>query len=126
MENTICLQKAKDWTEAWRAQKGTFTDHTDLKAFLIPLADLQEAMAEPTVVNIRAYIGVDKNDNNQPHLIIVGVDEAGNDIILPEARLANCEEENQRHDLDTGLYDFSQPCPNTCDTSSPLFSSKNP
>ncbi|KAB8153507.1 hypothetical protein EZY14_009745 [Kordia sp. TARA_039_SRF] len=121
MVNTICLQKAVDWTTAWRAQGGTFTDHEDLKGFLIPLADLKEVIAEPGVANIRAYIGVDDTDGHQPHLVIVGVNAEGEDIIYKAAG-EGCEDSDGS--VNTGLYDFSQPCPTTCDTSSPLYGLK--
>jgi hypothetical protein len=119
--NTICLDKAVTWTTAWRSQDGTFTDHSDLKAFLIPLPDLQEVMKEPNVANVRAYIGIDATDDNKPHLIIVGVNEAGDDIIYKEAG-AGCDDRDG--DVNTGLYDFSQPCPTTCDIDIPLYGPK--
>lgn len=119
--NTICLDTAVAWTTAWRSQDGTFTDHSSLKAFLIPLPDLQEVMKEPNVVNVRAYIGVDATNDNQPHLIIVGVNAAGEDIIYKAAG-EGCDDENGN--VNTGLYDFSDPCPTTCDINSPLFGPK--
>lgn len=118
MVNTICLEKAVDWTTQWRSQEGTFTDHENLKGFLIPLDDLKEVIAEPNVVNVRAYIGVNKDNDYQPHLIIVGVNEEGEDIIYKAAG-TGCEDGDGN--VNTGLYDFSQPCPTTCDTSSPLY-----
>lgn len=119
--NTICLQKAVDWTTLWRSQDGTFTDHNDLKAFLIPLADLQEVMKEPNVANVRAYIGIDASNDNQPHLIIVGVNEEGEDIIYDAAGEGCVDGDGE---VNTGLYDFSQPCPTTCDITSPLYGPK--
>ena len=119
--NTICLDTAVAWTTAWRAQDGVFTDHQDLKAFLIPQDDLKEVLAEPNVVNVRAYIGIDTTDDNKPHLIIVGINEAGEDVIYAAAG-EGCDDEDGTKN--TGLYDFSQPCPTTCDINSPLYSSK--
>jgi len=123
--NTICLDTAVAWTTAWRSEDGTFTDHKDLKAFLIPLDDLKEVIAEPNVVNVRAYIGVDASNDNEPHLIIVGVNEDGEDIIY-KAASTDCNDKNGTVSAgtNTGLYDFSQPCPTTCDVNSPLFGKK--
>ena len=116
--NTICLDKAEKWTKAWRSQDGTFTDHKDLKAFLIPLEDLKEVIKEPNVANVRAYIGIDESDDNKPHLIIVGVNAAGEDIIYAAAKKGCVDPDGT---VNTGLYDFSQPCPTTCDITSPLY-----
>lgn len=116
--NTICLDTAEAWTSAWRGQSGTFTDHTDLKGFLIPLEDLKEVIAEPNVANVRAYIGIDIADDNEPHLIIVGVNSAGEDIIYKAAGKGCVDSDGT---VNTGLYDFSDPCPTTCDTKSPLY-----
>ena len=121
--NTICLEKATAWTTAWRSQDGTFTDHTDLKGFLIPLEDLKEVVKEPNVANVRAYIGVDITNDNEPHLIIVGVNEAGEDIIYKAAG-KGCDDADGT--VNTGLYDFSQPCPTTCDITSPLYGPQKP
>lgn len=119
--NTICLEKAEAWTEAWRSQDGTFTDHQNLKAFLIPLEDLKEVIKEPNVANVRAYIGIDKSNDNEPHLIIVGVNAEGEDIIYKAAGKGCVDTDGTEN---TGLYDFSDPCPTTCDVNSPLFGFK--
>ena len=116
--NTICLDKAVAWTTAWRAQDGSFKDHKDLKAFMIPHEDLQEVLAEPNVVNVRAYIGIDTANDNAPHLIIVGINAEGEDIIYAAAG-EGCDDEDGT--VNTGLYDFSHPCPTTCDETSPLY-----
>lgn len=105
-ENVISLETAQDWAERWREQPG-FND-TTVKAHLIPRVDINELLAEKYVVDIRAYIGIDDKGVNK--LMLVGVDAAGNDLINAV--------------MDQFIYDFTQPCPNTCDINSPLYTLK--
>lgn len=121
--DTICLAKAQGWISTWLGQDGTFTDHKNLRAFTIPLDDLKQLVEDSDVTAVRGYIGIDSSNNDEPHLILVGIDKNGKDIIKPAA-LGECTEKNKNNDLDTGIYDFSQPCPTTCDTSSPLYVKK--
>ena len=102
-QNVISLEKAQTWAREWRSNP-----ENKVKAHLIPQIDITELMAEEKVVNIRAYIGVDENGENK--LMLVGVDEEGNDLIN--------EAEGEY------IYDFTKPCPNTCDVDSPLFTLK--
>ncbi|UUC47322.1 hypothetical protein [Flavobacterium cerinum] len=104
-KNTITLDTAREWAERWNKKKGLYEGHHKLKAFLIPGVDVTQAMSEPGVVNVRAYLGVD--ENHKEKLMIVGVDADGNDMI----------------DADKGLYifDFSEPCPSTCNKKPPFI-----
>lgn len=103
-KNTITLEQAQEWATRWKAEGATFLAKNQLKAFLIPGIDVTQVISEECV-DVRSYLGLDSSD--EPHLVIVGVDVNGNDMI----------------DDSKGwyIYDFSQPCPNTCDVNSPLF-----
>lgn len=115
--NTIDLETAKEWTERWRSMESTYNAHQDCRAFNIPLKDLKEVIAEGPA-SVRGYIGVErKNVENEivyeEKLILVGVDENGKDMISST--------DGKNLDIDSGkIYDFSRPCPNDCDSSSPL------
>ena len=99
-QNTIPVSQALDWVTRWRGS----SEVMPIKGFLIPGADLTEVLAEKGVVNTRAYMGMD--ENNEYHLLIVGVDDSGNDML----------------DEDQGqyVYDFTQPCPPICSATGPL------
>jgi len=110
-QDTIPLEQAQEWSSRWKEGGAKFLVNNVLKAFLIPGVDLKEVLAEEGVQDVRTYFGVDRE--GQPHLMVVGVDENGNDMI-DEDKLVN--EQNGWH-----IYDFSLPCPTTCDVRSPLY-----
>lgn len=101
MPNTIPVATAQTWVDRWRASDQTLTD---IKGFLIPGEDLSSILAESGAVDSRAYLAID--DENQFHLLLVGVDSNGDDMI----------------DEDEGLfiYDFTHPCPPMCSKTGPL------
>jgi hypothetical protein len=99
-ENAICLDDARTWAERW-----TSDPINKVKAHLIPRIDITELFAEDGVVDIRAYIGIDDEGCNK--LMLVGVDKDGNDLI-----------DEEKGDL---IYDFTKPCPDTCDIKSKLY-----
>lgn len=105
-KDIISLEKAQNWAAKWKKEGPTYLSDNQLKAFLIPGTDVKEVIAEEGVVNVRSYLGID--ENNEPHLMIVGVDAQGNDMI----------------DDSKGwfIYDFSEPCPNTCNQKPPFIS----
>ena len=98
--NTIPLTTAQDWAQRWKTNPVT-----GVKAFLIPEEDTVQLYNEPEVFSIRAYLGVDPK--GKAHLMLVGVDGNGKDLI----------------DAQKGwyIYDFTLPCPTTCDVTSPLY-----
>ena len=129
MENkpkSIPLKEAQDWVKYWRKHQGNYNKHHRIKAFLIPMDDLKTIMAEPEVANVRAYLGVEEKKDKkgkvvgtEEKLLLVGVRADGTDIIY----------DTKNGDIGPsgtdGIYDFTEPCPNTCDTSSPLFNTSN-
>jgi hypothetical protein len=105
-KDTITLETAQDWAAKWKENAVTYLSKNQLKAFLIPGIDVSQVLAEEGVVNVRSYLGID--ENNEPHLMIIGVDADGNDMI----------------DDSKGwfIYDFSEPCPNICNQKVPFIS----
>lgn len=96
--NAIELDKAVIWVTKWRESDRILP----LKGFLIPKIDITEVMAE-NVHAVRTYMGIDPDDNNDEtkyHLLVVGIDDAGDDMLNP--------------DKGEFVYDFTQPCPSTC------------
>ena len=113
-KNTISLDTAKKWTKKWRQKESTYNKYHECKAFNIPKIDLQEVLAVKGVASIRAYLGVD--ENNVEKLMIVGVDEKGKDMIPTSDDIALKGDQD-----DGGIWDFTEPCPISCDESSPLY-----
>ena len=121
--NTIPLDQAIKWTKEWRDLESDYNKNDQkIHAFNIPKIDLIEVLNEKGVESIRAYIGVKETTNKnkekqfEEKLLIVGVDENGKDL-LPSSSLGKTlgAEGN-----DDGIFDFSRPCPDFCDTDSPL------
>ena len=110
-QNTITIDQALDWGKRWKEGSSKDVINNSLKAFLIPGIDLKEVLAEINVQDVRTYFGIDKY--NVPHLMIVGVDANGNDMIDIDPAV------NEKNGWN--IYDFSLPCPKTCDPKSPLF-----
>lgn len=105
-ENTISLATAQDWAARWKNKEGSYNRHHELKAFWIPGVDFTQVMKEAGAQNVRAYLGVD--ESNVEKLMIVGVDADGNDMI---------DESKGQY-----IYDFSEPCPSTCNKKAPFIS----
>jgi len=133
--NTVTLNDAKEWTKLWQ---GNNPNHC--KGFLIPAEDLTEVLKEMNILvkqpngeyvldaaklpdnGVRAYTGIDttngtgKDNGYGEKLVIVGTTYSSKtgmhrDIIKNEQDPAS---------KDSGIYDFTSPCPPDCDESSPL------
>lgn len=103
--NTITLQQAQDWAKNWNQNKLTFFQNNDLKAFAIPRQVIDDVTLHPDVVDVRTYFGLDEDMN--PHLMIVGMDRFGNDLI---------DEDNNLF-----VYNFARPCPSNCPKKGPFI-----
>lgn len=127
----------------WQSENGFHC-----KAFLIPALDLIEVLEEMNILlhqgegnyklgdlknsGVRTYLAIDRPIDTMPvasteKLLIVGtyVDKEGihRDIIKGE-ELEQYEKNIKVmvENLDgSGIYDFTDPCPTTCDNNSPLF-----
>ena len=111
-DGKITLQEAIDWTTNYRN-----APVNNATAFLIPIADLQGALAEIQGQTgspmVRAYLA---SDNGVEKLVIVGTEEDRNGVyrdLLPAAGEAAGAGTNS-------IWDFTEPCPPACDNNSPL------
>lgn len=106
--NTITLDQAQAWAKNWNENKVDFLQKNDLRAFAIPRQVIDDVTAPNNVVDVRTYFGLD--ENFQPHLMIVGMDSDGNDLI----------------DYENGLfiYNFARPCPSWCNSAAPFINVK--
>lgn len=105
------LQTAVDWTTAWRAAHVNVPNY--VKAFRVDVNEIQEILQEAGTDYIRLYFGI---DGTTEKLILVAVDEYDNDIINPTVN----------GHVKSGTYDFTNPCPPTCDDQSPLMTGRMP
>ena len=96
---TITLDVAKEWAKSWRSNPPAKL----AKGHLIPGGALSELLATEGVVDVRAYMGVDATGIQK--LMLVGVNADGKDLI----------------DSNHLIYDKTQPCPDKCDPTSPLY-----
>lgn len=103
MANEITLAQAQAWAQNWNNDKLTFLERNDLKAFSISETIINSVLTPVGVVGMRAYLGID--ENNEPHLMLVGIDANGNDIINPASGY--------------NIYNFAKPCPSCCSTTTP-------
>ncbi len=99
----IPLQTGVNWTTNWRN-----TYATSVKAFKINISEVTDMLKESGTVSIRLYFGL---DNGVEKLVLVAVNAQDKDIINPTVG----------GELISGTYDFCDPCPPTCDPTSPLM-----
>ena len=103
------LETAVEWTARWRAfQQEAKPDPTnDKKAFRVNVQELIDVVKgiPDQVEYVRFYLGLD--DELTEHMILVGVDKDNKDLCTYEGQ--SC------------TYDFTHPCPSTCDVDSPLY-----
>lgn len=115
--NTISLKHAETLTANWRqVMQPLMGDHL-LRGFFIPSLDLMGlfTLHEKTgCLGVRGYLCLtDPHDISSVELILVPVGHDGKDILnIPDASGEGRE---------STIYDFTQPCPSQCDTSSPLY-----
>lgn len=129
---TIPVGEARNCTNNWQN-----TYKTAAKAFLIPINDLIDSLKEMNVITrntdgsiiindignagVRIYMAMDSSKKvakgEKVFIVATKKDSQGihRDIITDEKNTIPTAMEG------TGIFDFSQPCPNTCDTDSPLY-----
>jgi len=74
----------------------------------------EELLALENCIAVRAYLGLD--DQQQIRLILVGVNDDGEDILPPE-EISNSGEDSG---LGAALFEYGQRCPPVCGTQGPL------
>ena len=139
----IPLSEAQLWTTIWR-----IACPTNCKAFLIPIEDLMGVLTEMGVLeqnpdgsytydegsnrDIRAYMGINpknKKGNPEDKILLVGTEKVPNgqggykykDIINGHVwEKGDDMSMIGDGDDDSGVYDFTEPCPDACDDDSPI------
>jgi hypothetical protein len=127
---TVPLQEAVDRVTRFRNQLIEKVPEANIpRAVFIPIADLMaiihkfQALDEHgnimnSLTGVRAYFAVKESDMDLPDditALIVPVDLNDKDIV-PHNNV-----DSEFDDDDSDIYDFTQPCPSVCDTTSPLF-----
>lgn len=110
----------------------TPNDQDVFRGFTIPLEDLRnivtaadnhnkkEKNKDNKIDSVRGYLAMDKPINeNEPGLVHI--------LLLPVAKKKDVthvsgDVKDGAETLESVIYDFSAPCPDVCDTSSPLYS----
>ena len=137
----ISLETAKKRTENWRKFISKVfigaNPATMPKAVYISKKDIEALSVytlNPKVYGVRAYFTLDSDyvlhpEQNNIRLIMVPVGEAegmenGKDMFKWSADfLAETTGEFAAEEGDSSIYDFTAPCPDCCDTTSPLYGS---
>ncbi|MDI1234734.1 MAG: hypothetical protein PSX81_10670 [bacterium] len=92
----ISLPSAIQWTTNFRNQ-----NPTAVKAHFFGNVIINEILNQPGCIGLRLYNAID--DNNQPQILLVGVD-------------------NNNNDMTNGIIaDMSQPCPTQCSGNNVLW-----
>jgi len=98
------------------------------RAILIPIEDLMAIILKYTTVDddgsikttlkgVRTYFAIKAEDENltdEVTALVVAVDKKGNDLINTNVGLGDEGDGSE-------IYDFTAPCPDICDPSSPLY-----
>ena len=101
-------------TANWRNYITTLDPNPQyIKAFNIPMQDILNLSQFTKCPSVRAYLSmVTPNDVSTLKIILVPVDAAGNDILMVPGPTGVDQ---------SSIFDFTTPCPQTCDLNSPLF-----
>lgn len=101
----ICLNDAVTYTTEWRDK-----NPGGVTSFIVAIDDLKGVVNELGADYARIYLGY--GSDGLEKIMIVGADSSQQDMIL---------DMEDPYSTDSGIYDFSNPCPPTCsDTTSPL------
>lgn len=98
-DGLVPLDVANMWAARWQGFVAYFNKSCPPdkpyfpKAYLLHRKEIEKLLSEPNVENIRVYFGMDDQLNN--HLMMVGVDAKGNDIL-------------------NNVYNLALPCPPFC------------
>lgn len=104
---SIKFTLAEKYAEAWQ-------DQNDLKAFLFHRNDIECVLSEKNAIAVRFYMGLKvEGEKKCPDMMVVGVDDNNLDVIN--------RKENPTEQEPSGVYNFTIPCPRTCDELSDLY-----
>lgn len=97
-KDTISVATFNLWKDNWKKSVGKNQATKTIQYFTMPVVDFSEVVGEKPA-KVRLYLGLDESvDPNVPHLMAVGVDSSGNNMISG----------------DDHVYDITQPCPPGC------------
>jgi len=118
-EDTIPESLAVDITTNWRNYISAIDPLPNyIRAFLIPMEDITSLAQFEKCPAVRAYLAMGvPGDISTLKVILVPVDANNQDvlsIIVPESSTEGVT-------VQSTIYDFSSPCPQSCDIDSPLF-----
>ncbi|PTT02070.1 hypothetical protein DBR11_05875 [Pedobacter sp. HMWF019] len=127
------LRAYKNWNNKEQIDINVTPNDKDVfRGFTIPLHDLKKIVEAAENHNnkkknkdnqidaVRGYLAMDKPiDKDTPGLVHI--------LLLPVAKRIDIthvsqDDENGTETQESAIYDFSAPCPDVCDTSSPLYS----
>lgn len=116
--DTITEQDAVAITTNWRDYISAIDPNPNyIKAFNIPMSDIQNLADFTDCPNVRAYLAMETpGDISTLKIILVPVGQKNNDVLsiqVPGEGVTMVEQ--------SAIYDFTTPCPQTCDVNSPLF-----
>jgi hypothetical protein len=115
--NTLTEKQGIAVTTNWRTYIGKIEpDEKYIRAFNIPMSDIQNLADFTNCPNVRAYLAMDDaTDISTLKIILVPVDAENNDVLsIPIAGAVG-------GDTQSSIYDLTSPCPSICDINSPLF-----
>ncbi len=116
LPDSISLAEGEAITTNWRDYITKIDkDPNYIRAFNIPMEDIVNLSKFSQCPSVRAYLAMGTKDTiSTLKIILVPVDIKGNDIIsMPGATAGD--------PADSTIFDFTSPCPQTCDINSPLF-----
>ena len=114
LPDTITLAEGTALTTNWRNYISAIDANPNyIRAFNIPMVDITSLAKFTKCTSVRAYLSmVTPGDVSTLKVVLVPVDASGNDITgIPGAGDIT----------ESTVFDFSSPCPQTCDIDSPLF-----
>ena len=139
----ITVTKAVEWTTLWRV-----ACPNNCKAFLIPIEDLMGVLEEMKVLtpvdgekntfkykeghnnDIRAYMAIDpkfgqSGASPEEKVLLVGTEKEKKDgktiyRDIIKGKYDPCNLSDGDDGPQSGVFDFTEPCPNLCDDESPL------
>jgi hypothetical protein len=131
LKHTIPSEEAVFRTTQWRSlymQKMKCEEKHVLKAFLIPIEDIIELYnfykehTDLNITGVRGYIGHNPlgpvTEDLDVDMLLVPVTADGKDVTEVPPGLAETG-------ATSTIYDFTNPCPTVCDTTSILYSATN-
>ncbi len=105
-DHEVPLAQAEAWTRRWRntSKDEAWWEENLFHGFTTPSEGVQAILAQEAP-SIRGYLAID--EAGAQHLLLVGVDAEGNDMLDEEAG--------------QGVYNLISPCPQDCGDNSPLL-----